>query len=96
MDVGRVNEIFQWKELLLYVEGRKKCRKCGEKQYRTTNSKWKTALLVLPVMLIPGILRLILPLSFFTQLSLIFVLTIVCFSFMPFHYRFTDKEQALF
>ncbi|GAE27219.1 hypothetical protein JCM9140_3347 [Halalkalibacter wakoensis JCM 9140] len=87
---------FRWKELLFFIEGRKKCKHCGAKQYSTTHSKWRSGVLVLPIVFIPSLLRLLFDFSFIWQLVLIFGLFIVFFAIAPFYYQFTDKEQPLF
>ncbi|RPF53475.1 TIGR04104 family putative zinc finger protein [Aquisalibacillus elongatus] len=76
---------FKWKELIFFIEGRKKCPKCEEKQYTTTHSKWKMGMVFLPAWLCT-----------FINLYLTISLFLICYYFMLYQVEFTDKQQPLY
>ena len=86
---------FKWRELFLYREG-KKCPKCQAKQFLKTHSRWKSSVIVYPSFLFPMILDIFgsLPLKWVIVFSAI--LFLVIYSFCPFHFEFTDKQQPFF
>ena len=87
---------FKWRELLFVVEGRKECPNCKAKQFTTTHSKWKVGVIFVPMMLIIPFLRILFNPSYSFQMFLIIVLGLICYSFVPYQYKFTDKHQPLF
>ncbi|WP_175631830.1 TIGR04104 family putative zinc finger protein [Virgibacillus siamensis] len=87
--------IFKWGELLFFIDGHKKCPKCGEKQYITTHSHWKSGFYSLALLLILFILNIfdltVTLTAIFTFLSLVVVLSLI-----PFKLEFTNDREPFF
>ncbi|WP_083813941.1 TIGR04104 family putative zinc finger protein, partial [Caldalkalibacillus thermarum] len=85
----------KWRELFFIFDGRKKCPRCEEKQFFTTDTKWRQGFAGVPLPFVPFVGQ-ILNFSFPMILSSMLIIGLIIILIAPFSYEFTDKQQPLF
>lgn len=87
---------FKWNELVFVIDGRKKCPSCNNKQFVTTNSKWKTSVLSMLIISFPSItLMYVFDVTFTLFIASLVILFLTTLLLYPFYYVFTDEKQPL-
>ncbi|UTR12651.1 hypothetical protein MM300_10430 [Evansella sp. LMS18] len=87
---------FKWAEVLFFFDGKIKCPACREKQFLTTQSRWRTGVLssiVIGVPSFPIIFIFNTPLSVF--LPALIILLFINLAVQPAVLEFTDTKQPV-
>ncbi|WP_147207975.1 TIGR04104 family putative zinc finger protein [Oceanobacillus sojae] len=75
----------------LFLPWKSRCPVCNKKQFLTKESRFNTTLFN-PVILIIIFVMNIMSVSWAVMIPIVLFMLLICFSVMPYFYRFTDKE----